>query len=136
MENNTLQDSIKQTFAIEGLLMAIPSLPSFYPQLISLLEMLEKQIDEHLGNNEKMLVLTKKNGITFLLTLDTSKNFTIDNKIVFNGDESAVISTYEKNEWKEKLLSSSALLTLKDRYDKMDKTEIDNNPLASILKNM
>lgn len=121
METNIFDDEIKQVLAVEGLLTAMPHLLKFYPQLLELIGKADKGIDDILGDNEneKMIVLTKKEGITLLIVLDRNKQFTLNNKVELDGSEgNPILSKYEKNEWKNKILNSTAMQIIKEKYEK------------------
>jgi len=131
MEN--LDDSLTQSLMINGVLTAMPQLIQLYPQLIGLVDMIEKGIDNYMESG-KMVVLTKKNGVTLLITLDTSKPFTLNNEIMLEGNENPVLTKFEKTELKNKLLSSVIMQTLKDKYEKSDKQSIDESSMTNLFK--
>jgi len=131
MEN--LDDSLTQSLMINGVLTAMPQLIQLYPQLIGLVDMIEKGIDDYMESG-KMVVLTKKNGVTLLITLDTSKPFTLNNEIMLEGNENPVLTKFEKTELKNKLLSSVIMQTLKDKYEKSDKQSIDESSMTNLFK--
>jgi len=131
MEN--LDDSLTQSLMINGVLTAMPQLIQLYPQLIGLVDMIEKGIDDYMESG-KMVVLTKKNGVTLLITLDTSKPFTLNNEIMLEGNENPVLTKFEKTELKNKLLSSVIMQTLKDKYEKSDKQSIDESSITNLFK--
>lgn len=135
-EKSSLENEIGQMMLVQTVLTAVPDLVKMFPKIDSLIEMLDKGIDDYLSSG-KMLVVTKRNNMTLALVLDTNKEFTLSNKMVLDGDQGSVLNQYEKAEWKNKLVNSVIYQTLKERYEKLSDEEKginSNNPILSILK--
>lgn len=127
VENNAsnleeLQDRITQSAILNTVLAAAPQLVEFYPKIISGIDMLSDGIDNFLGE-DKMIVITRKKGITRAIILNTKVDFSLTNEMKIEAKENAVVNNYEKNEWKQKLLESSVLQTLKEKYERLQPTE-------------
>lgn len=137
MAEQSFQDQLQQSVMIQGILTAMPQLINFYPQLIGLVDMLDKTIEEKLGDNEKMIVLVRRNGVTRMIELNTNIPFTLSNdmKIDAKGEVSPLLNNYEKDEYKAKLLNHSIVQTLKEKYEKRDTTQpqTDQNGIFSML---
>lgn len=145
-EPKTLEQQAQQQMFIQTLLLAMPDLPKFFPQIQGALDMIDKSIEGYLGDDEKMIVVVRKNGISRAIVLNPKINFSITNKMELEaeGKVSPVIANYEKNEYKSKLLESGPLQILKERYEKIrselqhsSPTTINEEPnILSILKNI
>lgn len=124
MENSIedLQDRITQSAILNTVLAAAPQLVEFYPKIISGIEMLSDGIDNFLGD-DKMVVITRKNGKTRAIVLNTRVEFTLTNEMKVEAKENAVTSNYEKNEWKQKLLESSVFQTLREKHERLNPSE-------------
>lgn len=127
MEDNSnnleeLQDRITQSAILNTVLAAAPQLVEFYPKILSGLEMLSEGIDTFLGE-DKMIVITRKNGKTRAIVLNTKIAFSLTNEMKIEAKENAVTSNYEKEEWKKKLLESSVLQTLKEKHERLQPPE-------------
>lgn len=145
-EEKKLDDQVGLMFMIQAVLQSKPELIKMYPQLMGLVDMIESKSQEFLGNNEKMIVLTRVNGVTRAIILNTTIDFTFTNKMKLEaqGNQSPVLNNYELSEYKQKLLSSMPVQMLKERYEKMHPesqmtvtsdqlTEMDPSQLLSIL---
>lgn len=137
-EEKSLNDQVQQMVFIQGLLMAMPDLPKYYPQAIGFIDMIDKQVEDYLGNDEKIVVVMRKNGVTRALVLNAKIDFTISSKMIIEGEGpiSPVIANYEKNEYKNKLLESTPLQIVKEKYEAMKDTIQEETPsnILSILK--
>lgn len=124
MENHLeeLQDRITQSAILNTVLAAAPQLVEFYPKIVSGIDMLSDGIDNFLGD-DKMVVITRKNGKTRAIILNTKVEFTLTNEMKIEAKENAVKENYEKNEWKQKLLESSIFQTLKEKHERLQPTE-------------
>lgn len=120
MEDNmeSLQDRITQSAILNTVLTAAPQIVEFYPKILSGIEMLSDGIDNFLGE-DKMIVITRKNGKTRAIVLNTKVEFSLTNSMKIEAKENAVINNYEKNEWKEKLLNSDIFQTLKEKNERL-----------------
>lgn len=130
---NPLDDQLGQTLMMQAVLAAAPQIVGMYPKIIGLVDMLDNAIDDYLEDG-KMIVLTKKNGVTLAIVLDTKKQFTLTNEVMLEGKENPVINKYEKSEWKVKVLNCTALQILKERYEKSDKKESGEGSILNIIK--
>lgn len=120
MENSLedLQDRITQNAILNTVLTAAPQLVEMYPKIISGIEMLSDGIDNFLGD-DKMVVITRKNGKTRAVILNTKVEFNLSNQMKIEAKENAVLNNYEKNEWKEKLLESGVMQTIKEKHERL-----------------
>lgn len=137
MENEkekSLEDKIQESFMINSALAFMPSLPEMYPKIVSGIDMLDGGIDSFLGDNEKMVVVTRRNGVTRAIILNTQMNFTLTNSMKLDAPNgNPVINNYEKNEWKKKLLDSMPMQTLKERHERLSAQEgISEKPVKYI----
>lgn len=126
----SIADQAQQMIFIQGLLLAMPDLPKFYPQIKGVIDMLDKQVEDYLGDDEKMVVIVRKKGITRAIVLNPKITFTLNNKMGLEaeGKISPVLNNYEKNEYKNKLVESGPLQILKERYEKTVTPEETLNP--------
>lgn len=136
-EEKSLEQRTQELTTINTVLTMMPDLVKLYPHIQPLIDTIEGFIDSSLGDGEKMIVITKINGLTRATVFDTKKEFTLSNnmKIVTPIEGSPVIKMYKKEEYKQKLINSIPMQVLKEKYDKMDKKEgeVSTNPFASIL---
>lgn len=133
-KKNPLEDQLTMSLIIQGALAAMPDLPKMYPKIVGGIDMLEKGIDSFLEDG-KMVVVTKKNGVTMAIVLNTNVPFSLTNEMKMEAEKDPVIGKYEKSEYKEKLLSSMPMQVLKERYEKMGGAEAttDNGFLSGLL---
>lgn len=121
MENEkkekSLEDKIQESFFINSVLTFVPNLPHLYPKIVDGLDMISNGIDNFLGEDEKMVVITRSKGVTRAIILDRKKEFTLTNTMKLTAGNGAILNSYEKNEWKNKLLEHTAMQTLKERYE-------------------
>lgn len=134
---NPLEDKIGQALMINGIIAAMPQIVEFYPQIESLITKGENKLEEFM-DEEKMVVLSKKNGRIFAIILDKKVQFTIDNNfdIEANNGTNPVIKTFEKNEWKDKLQNNAIMQTLKERFEKLNPDRVVNNSPEDILSSI
>lgn len=124
MEDNieSLQDRITQNLFINGILTAAPQIVEFLPQIKTGIETVSNKIDKFLGE-DKMVVLTRKNGRTKAIVLNTKVAFRLSNEMKIEANENAVISNYDKEEWKAKLMESEIFQMLQEKHDRLPKRE-------------
>ncbi|MCC6721755.1 MAG: hypothetical protein IT243_06090 [Bacteroidia bacterium] len=123
LEIKNLEDKIQQSLMANGLLTAFPQLIDLYPKIISLIEIFDTEIDKYLDEQNKIIVIAKKNGKTRAIILDGTKEFTLTNEMKINATHSPVISNYNKNDIKEKILNSTVLNILKTKYENQNTQE-------------
>ncbi len=135
--NSELDGRSQMVFMLSAALMAKPELAKMYPQISNGIDMLSNGIDTYLGDNEKMIVLVRKNGVTRAIELNPKIAFTISNEMKLEATENPVVNNYEKEEWKQKLLDSVPIQMIKEKYEKMGYAEDDKanpktdfNPMA------
>jgi hypothetical protein len=124
----TLEEKTQSMFAIQSALMLYPDLVKLYPQLIGIVDFLDKQIDGYLGDDDKMVVIARKKGRTAALVFNPKIKFSLTNEleIITNSDVNPLMEQYGKDKYKAKLLDLPFVQTLKDRYERMDPAEQGN----------
>lgn len=132
-ENNSFESQLQQSLMINGALAAMPQLINLYPQIQGLPDMIQKGIEDYLGDNEKMIVLTRKNGVTRAIVLDAKVPFTLTNEMKLEAQTTPVKANYELQEYKQKLLDSVIFQTLKEKYEKQNPQDQQSDQPNSIM---
>lgn len=133
-QEKSLADQAQNQLFFQTLLMSMPDLPKFYPQIEGIVNTIDKYSEDYLGDDEKMIVIVRKNGVTRAVVLNPKIDFTISNKMSIEGKGSIspLIANYEKEEYKQKLFELSIIKELKERYEKMDLSELSQTSLPNL----
>ncbi len=115
--NSTLEDQLGQSMMIQGILSTMPQIVEFYPQIEGLIQMGEGKLDEFM-DEDKMVVISKRNGKTFAIILDKKIKFNIDNNFDIEADNGTnpVVKTFEKDEWKAKLFNNPNYIKIENMH--------------------
>lgn len=136
----TLEEKAQTLFTIQSLLLLYPDLPKMYPQLVNIIDFLKKQIETFLGDDEKMIVIARKNGKTAALVFNPKIKFslTTDLQIITDSTINPLLSQYGMDKYQAKLMDLPIIQSMKERYEKMDPTEAANQTggMLSMLSNL
>lgn len=134
-EEKSLADQAQQQLFFQTLMMSMPDIVKFYPQIENIVNTINKSGEEYLGDDKKMILIVKKRGVTRAVILNAQSDFTITNgKDTFSieGNKDVILANYEKEEYRKKLFELPIIQMLKEKYEKLASTsladELDQQP--------
>lgn len=134
MEGFNVEDAIQQTFIIGAIKNFMPDAPKYYPAIDALINNLQKDFADYLGDSKKIAFAMRKNNQTRIIVIDATKPFSFDSENGFQGSEGSLLVNQEVQEFvNNRIMSNPIFAWFKEEYEAKYKGNTDSQDAMTLI---